>query len=86
MYVGYLGQIPRVIFQNSPKYHEMPRRVIFGSFEISPAGIYPKYPEETVLIFVYTTGQRNLAFYVTHIFLFSHAQLIGFTTTCDLNM
>ena len=58
-----------------------------GSFEISRAGIYPKYPEETVLLnFVYTTRQRNFAFYVTHIFLFSHVQLIGFTTTCDLNM
>ena len=56
-----------------------------GSFEISRAGIYPKYPEETVLFFVYTTRQRNFAFHITHehIFLFSHAQLIGFTTTCD---
>ena len=56
-----------------------------GSFEISRAGIYPKYPEEIVLFFVYTTRQRNFAFHITqeHIFLFSHAQLIGFTTTCD---
>ena len=51
-----------------------------GSFEISRAGIYPKYHEETVLFFVYTTRQRNIALYVTHIFLFSHVQLIGFTT------
>jgi len=38
-----------------------------------------------VLFFVYTTRQRNFAFHITHehIFLFSHAQLIGFTTTCD---
>jgi len=56
-----------------------------GSFEISRAGIYPKYPEETVLFFVYTTRQRNFAFHITHehLLLFSHAQLIGFTTTCD---
>ena len=56
-----------------------------GSFQISRAGIYPKYPEETVLFSVYTTRQRNFAFHITqeHIFLFSHAQLIGFTTTCD---
>ena len=47
--------------------------------KILQAGIYPKYPEETVLFFVYTTRQRNFALYVTHI-LFSHAQLIGFTT------
>ena len=31
------------------------------SFEISRAGIYTKYPEETVLFFVYTTRQRNFA-------------------------
>ena len=31
------------------------------SFEISRAGIYTKYPEETVLFFVYTTMQRNFA-------------------------
>ena len=56
-----------------------------GSFEISRAGIYPKYPEETALFFVYTTRQRNFAFHITHehIFLFSHAHLIGFTTTRD---
>ena len=44
-----------------------------GSFEISRAGIYPKYPEETVLFFVYTTRQRNFALYVTHIFISSRA-------------
>ena len=44
-----------------------------GSFEISWAGIYPKYPEETVLFFVYTTRQRNFALYVTHIFISSRA-------------
>jgi len=40
---------------------------------------------ETVLFFVYTSRQRNFAFHITHEhkFLFSHAQLIGFTTTCD---
>ena len=56
-----------------------------GSFEISWAGIYPKNPEETVLFFVYTTRQRNFVFHITHedIFLFSHAHLIGFTTTRD---
>ena len=43
-------------------------------------GIYPKYPEETVLLFRYSTRQRNFALYVTHMFLFSHVQLIGFTT------
>ena len=36
-----------------------------GSFEISRAGIYPKYPEETVLFPVYSTRQRNFALYVT---------------------
>ena len=29
--------------------------------KISRAGIYPKYPEETVLFFVYTTRQRKFA-------------------------
>ena len=36
-----------------------------GSFEISGACIYPKYPEETVLFPVYTTRQRNFAPYIT---------------------
>ena len=58
-----------------------------GSFEISRAGIYPKYPEETVLFPVYTKRKfrtlRNFALYVTPIILFGDAQLIGFTTTCD---
>ena len=49
------------------------------SFEISWAGIYPKYSEETVLFFVYTTGKRNFAFYVVHIFyLVTDTVLIGF--------
>ena len=41
-----------------------------GSFEISRAGIYPKYPEETVLFFVYTTRQRNFVFHITHEHIF----------------
>ena len=36
-----------------------------GSFEISRAGIYPKYPDETVLFPVYTTRQRNFALNVS---------------------
>ena len=38
-----------------------------GSFEISRASIYPKYPEETVLFLVYATRQRNFALYVADV-------------------
>ena len=59
-----------------------------GSFEISRAGIYPKYPgpkKPCYFLFI-LQGKEISHFYVTHIFLFNHANLIGFTTTCDLNM
>ena len=52
-----------------------------GSFEISLAGIYPKYPEETVLFPVYTTRQRNFAFYVTGVIFTCKYFIFGFNTT-----
>ena len=76
------SDIPRVIFQNSPKYHEPPlRRVIFGSFEISRAGVYPKYPEETVLFPVYTTRQGNFALYVAGVIFTCKYFKFGLNTT-----
>ena len=52
-----------------------------GSFEISRAGIYPKYPEETVLFPVYTTRQRNFTFYVTGVIFACKYFKFGFNTT-----
>ena len=52
-----------------------------GSFEISRAGIYPKYPEETVLFPVYTTRQRNFALYVTGVIFTCKNFKFGLNTT-----
>ena len=52
-----------------------------GSFEISRAGIYPKYPEETVLFPVYTTRQRNFALYVTGVIFTYKYFKFGLNTT-----
>ena len=52
-----------------------------GSFEISRAGIYPKYPEETVLFPVYTTRQRNFALYVTGVIFTCKYFKFGLNTT-----
>ena len=53
------------------------------SFEISRAGIYSKYPEETLLfrIPVYTTKQRNFAPYVTAVIFTCKYYKFGLTTT-----
>ena len=59
--------------KKSPKY--------LGSFEISRAGIYSKYPEETVLFPVYTTRQRNFAFYVTGVIFACKYFKFGLNTT-----
>ena len=52
-----------------------------GSFKISRAGIYPKYPEETVLFPVYTTMQRNFALYVTGVIFTCKYFKFGLNTT-----
>ena len=52
-----------------------------GSFEISRAGIYPKYHEETVLFPVYTTRQRNFALYVTGVIFTCKYFKFGLNTT-----
>ena len=52
-----------------------------GSFEMSQAGIYPKYPEETVLFLVYTTRQRNFALYVTSVIFTWKYFKFGLNTT-----
>ena len=52
-----------------------------GSFEISRAGINPKYPEETVLFPVYTTRQRNFALYVTGVIFTCKYFKFGINTT-----
>ena len=52
-----------------------------GSFEISRAGIYPKYPEETVLCPVYTTRQRNFALYLTGVIFTCQYFKFGLNTT-----
>ena len=49
--------------------------------KISQAGIYPKYPEETVLFPVYTTRQRNFALYVTGVIFTYKYFKFGFNTT-----
>ena len=52
-----------------------------GSFEISRAGIYPKYPEETVLFPVYTTRQKKFALYVTGVIFTCKYFKFGLNTT-----
>ena len=52
-----------------------------GSFEISQAGIYSKYPEETVLSPAYTTRQRNFALYVTGVIFTCKYYKYGLNTT-----
>ena len=52
-----------------------------GSFEISRAGIYPKYSKETVLFLVYTTRQRNFALYVTDVIFTCKYFKFGLNTT-----
>ena len=52
-----------------------------GSFEISRAGIYPKYPEETVLFPVYATRQRNFGHYVTGVIFACKFFKFGLNTT-----
>ena len=52
-----------------------------GSFEISRAGIYRKYYEETVLFPVYTTRQRNFALYVTGVIFTCKYFKFGLNTT-----
>ena len=55
--------------------------IILGSFEISRAGIYPKYPEETVLFPVYTKRQRNFTLYVTGVIFTCKYSKFGLNTT-----
>ena len=62
-----------MIFQNSPKY--------LGSFEISRASNYPKYPKETVLFLVYTARQRNFAHYVAGVIFTCKCFKFGLNTT-----
>ena len=52
-----------------------------GSFGISRAGIYSKYPEETVLFPVYTTRQRNFALHVTGVIFTCKYFKFGLNTT-----
>ena len=52
-----------------------------GSFEIWQAGIYPKYPKETVLFPVYTTRQRNFTLYVTGVIFTCKYFKFGLNTT-----
>ena len=56
-------------------------RDILVNFEISRAGIYPKYPEETVLFPVYTTRQRKFALYVTGVISTCKYFKFGLNTT-----
>ena len=51
------------------------------SFEISRAGIYSKYPEETLLLPVYTSMQRNFALYVTGVIFTCKYYQLGLSTT-----
>ena len=55
----YLAIIPRVIFQNCPKYHK-PRsgELYFGNFEILGASIIAKYYVQVMLLFVYNRSQE----------------------------
>ena len=48
---------------------------------MSRAGIYPKYPEETVLFPVYTTRQRNFALYVIGVIFTCKYFKFGLNTT-----
>ena len=52
-----------------------------GSFEISQASIYPKYPQETLLFLVYTTKQRNFALYVAGVIFTCKYFKFGSSTT-----
>ena len=52
-----------------------------GSFEISRAGIDPKYPEEILLFPVYTTRERNFALYVTAVIFTCKYFKSGLNTT-----
>ena len=49
------------------------RRLMFGGFEISRAGTYPKYLAETVLSLAYTT--RNTAIFVCQILEIYHPRV-----------
>ena len=55
----YLAIIPRVIFQNRPKYHE-PRsgEWYLENFEILRAGIIAKFYVQVMLLFVYNRSRE----------------------------
>ena len=70
------------MFQNSQNItSRRSSKCYLGSFEISRAGSYPKYLEETVLFPVYTTRQRNFTLYVTGVIFTCKYFKFGLNTT-----
>ena len=56
---GYLAIIPRVIFQNCPKYHESRSGEWYlENFEILRAGIIAKYHVQVMLLFVHNRNRE----------------------------
>ena len=60
-----------MIFQNSPKYHKPPRRVIFGEFwNITSQYLsqIPRRNHDAIFLFI-LQRQRNFSFHTTHDYL-----------------
>ena len=70
-----------MIFQNSPKYHEPPRRrVIFGEFWNITSQYLSQIPQRNRLFLVYTR-QRNFALYVASVIFTCKYFKFGLNTT-----